>query len=103
MMHNISSVQLMRRQYLQLLDPEQLTLPSKDLLRLPKTQAMIYDGMLDSSKLNYPPPDRYRYRVLKRLVKALEESILDPEEDVCLFQVQFCYVHRAVPSPERKT
>lgn len=82
-MHSISPVQLMRRQYLQLLDPEQLTLPSKDLLRLPKTQAMIYDCMFDSSQSKHPPPDRYRYRVLKRLVKALEESILDPEEDVC--------------------
>jgi len=82
-MHNIEPVELLRRQYLQLLDPEQLTLPSMELLRLPETQARIYDGMFDESKIAYPPPARYIFRVLKRLVTALEEAIVNPEEDVC--------------------
>lgn len=82
-MHNIEPVELLRRQYLQLIDMEQLTLPPKDLLRLPETQARIYNCMFNESQIVYPPPDRYISRVLKRLVNALEEAIVDPEEDVC--------------------
>lgn len=55
-----------------------------ELLRMPKIQTEIYDGLFNENKTAYLPPDRYRYRVLKRLVNALEEAIEDPEEDVCL-------------------
>ncbi len=82
-MYKIEPVELLRRQYLQLMDPEQLTLPSKDLLRLPETQARMYSDMFNESKIFYPLPVRYRFRVLKRLVNALEDAIVDPEEDVC--------------------
>lgn len=75
-------VELLKRQYLQLIDPEQLELPCKELLRLPVTQARIFDEMFDESALVYSPPERYRFRVMKRLVNALEEAIEDPEEDV---------------------
>lgn len=78
----IAPVKLLKRQYLQLLEPEALTLPYKELLRLPGTQAEIYTDMLDESKIKYAPPERYRFRVLKRLVKALEDAIEEPEEDV---------------------
>ncbi len=78
----ITPVELLKRQYLQLIDPEKLTLPRKDLLKLPDTQAHIYNDMFDESRITYMPPERYRFRVLKRLVKALEDAIEDPEEDV---------------------
>jgi len=79
---DMESVELLRRQYLQLLDPEELAFPGPSLLRLPDVQARIYETMFEESKLQYAPPERYRFRVLKRLVKALEQSIEDPEEDV---------------------
>ena len=75
-------VELLKRQYLQLIDPEGLTLPRREVLRLPETQVQIYNDMFDESRLAYAPPERYRFRVLKRLVKALEDAIEDPEEDV---------------------
>lgn len=81
-MPQIDPVELLRRQYLQLLDPEQLRMPSMDLLRLSQTQADVYNGMFNESRVAFPPPDRYRFRVLKRLVKALEDAVVDPEEDV---------------------
>ena len=81
-MGSVQPVDLLKRQYLQLINPEQLTLPNKELLRLPEIQAQIYHSMFDDSVLNFAPPERYRLRVLKRLVNAIVEAILDPEEDV---------------------
>lgn len=85
MMDIISPVELLKRQYLQLTDPEELSLPRKEVVRLPDIQAQIYDDMFDESNIIYAPPERYRFRVLKRLVKALEDAIEDPEEDVGAF------------------
>ena len=85
MMNIISPVELLKRQYLQLTDPEELTLPRKEVLILPDIQAQIYNDMFDGSNIMYAPPERYRFRVLKRLVKALEDAIEDPEEDVGAF------------------
>lgn len=81
-MGTVHPVELLKRQYLQLIGPEQLTLPKKELLRSPEIQAQIYHSMFDDSVLSFAPPERYRLRVLKRLVNAIEEAILDPEEDV---------------------
>ena len=67
---------------MQLTDPEDLRFPSNDLLRLPDIQAQIYSSMFDEYSMTYAPPERYRFRVLRRLVKALENAIEDPEEDV---------------------
>ena len=85
MMNIIAPVELLKRQYLQLTDPEALTLPRKESLRLPDIQAQIYNDLFNESNIVYAPPKRYRFRVLKRLVKALEDAIEDPEEDVGAF------------------
>ena len=77
-------VELLKRQYLQMLHPEQLRMPPAELLRLAETQAQIYNAMFAEEEIAYPPPDRYRYRVLKLLMNALEGAIDDPEEDVRL-------------------
>ena len=82
-MIQIHPIELLRRQYLQLLDPEELTLPQAEMLRSPEIQAQIYRDMFNESLHIFLPPDRYRFRVLKRLIRALEEAIEDPEEDVC--------------------
>ena len=79
----IAPVELLKRQYLQLIEPEGLTLPPKEVLRLPETQTQIYNDMFNEPRLvDYALPERYKLRVLKRLVKALEDAIEDPEEDV---------------------
>ena len=75
-------MELLKRQYLQLIDPEELTLPLREFLILPETQSQIYNDLFDESRITYAPPERYRFRVLKRVVKALEDAVEDPEEDV---------------------
>ncbi|KAF6226245.1 hypothetical protein HO133_009111 [Letharia lupina] len=80
-MDDIAPVELLKRQYLQLIDPEELTLPLREFLILPETQSQIYNGLFDESRITYAPPERYRFRVLKRVVKALEDAVEDPEED----------------------
>lgn len=75
-------IDLLRRQYLQLVEPEQLTLPAIETLKSPDVQAKIFERLFNVGNLSFPPPDRYRFRVLKRIVRALEQSINDPDEDV---------------------
>lgn len=75
-------VELLRRQYLQLVDPEQLKMPAMGILRLPEAQAKIYDDIFNDKLRSFPSPKRYQFRVLKRIVDAVELSIVDPEEDV---------------------
>ena len=75
-------VELLRRQYLQLVDPNDLTIPGVETLRSSDLQAQIYDTMFNEANLRVSPPDRYRFRVLKKLVPAIEEAISNPEEDV---------------------
>lgn len=81
-MDGIAPMELLKRQYLQLIDPEELTLPLREFLILPETQSQIYNDLFDESRITYAPPERYRFRVLKRVVKALEDAVEDPEEDV---------------------
>ena len=98
-MERMDSVELLRRQYLQCLDPESLTLPKPELLRLPEIQSRIYSSMFDESKLDYTPPERYRFRVLKGIIAALEKAIEDPEEDVCHYSrhtISLCQNFRSV-------
>lgn len=93
--HRINPVELLRRQYLQCLSPESLALPKPELLRMPEVQNQLFSDMFDESRLLYPPPVRYRFRVLKRILAALEQAIEDPEEDVCTFlrAAPFCLSH----------
>lgn len=85
-------VELLRRQYLQLFDPNRLSLPSDTALRLPEVQAQIHATMF--AETDHAPPDRYQFRVLKRLIDHLQQVILDPEEDVwlslCFFISRYC-------------
>ncbi|MCJ1466534.1 hypothetical protein MMC07_005154 [Pseudocyphellaria aurata] len=74
-------MELLRRQYLQLIDPEQLQLPAKEILRLPEAQAKIFDDFFNDKFHSFLPPKRYKYRVLKKIVDTVEMSIVDPEED----------------------
>ena len=78
----MDEVDLLKRQYLQLIEPEKLTLPNLALTRMPSVQRRIYETLFEDGALLYSPPDRYKLRVLKKLVLSMEEAIADPEEDV---------------------
>lgn len=76
-------VQLNRfcRQYLQL--QLELDYPAEEYLRKDAFQEAIYYTVFDESVIEHPPPPRYQLKVLKELVKRIEQSIQDWEEDVC--------------------
>lgn len=73
-----------------MLEPEKLILPSLEELRLPRTQADIFNVMFNRDNLPFTPPIRYQFRVLKKIIGALEKSIIDPDEDVC-FPLLNCF------------
>ena len=81
-MEELDPVELLRRQYFQCLDPESLSLPKAELLRLPDTQNQVFSCMFDEAVIKFAPPVRYRFRVLKKIIHAIEEAIEDPDEDV---------------------
>lgn len=81
---SLQRVELLRRQYLQMLEPDKLALPNSEELILPHTQAYIFATMFNSESVSFVPSVRYQFRVLKKIIAALEKSIVDPEEDVCL-------------------
>ena len=82
-MIELGPVDRLRRQYLQCLDPVHLILPERGYLKHPKVQKEIYNRLFIESAVTYLPPERYRFRVLKRIVTALENAVDDPDEDVC--------------------
>ena len=83
-------VELLKRQFFQLVNPDELTLPPKDLLRRPDIQAQIHECMFRTEGVRLPPPPkRYQSRVLKLLVREIEESIEDPNEDVREYAFRF--------------
>ena len=75
-------IELLRRQYLQLLEPEMLAIPSPAMLRRPDVQRQLYERMFRSDNLMFVPNSRYQLRVLKKLITRIENTISDPEEDV---------------------
>lgn len=73
---------LFRRQYLQLFEPDFLAWPPKSLLRDAGVQQWLYKHCFDTDTNPHLPSDRYRLRVLKPLVRKVEQAIEDPEQDV---------------------
>jgi phosphatidate phosphatase PAH1 len=72
------SIDKLAAQYFQLVELQQLALPPGPVLIQPAVQAALYENAV------FPiPPDSYRSRVLKQILSRIEESITDPEEDVC--------------------
>ncbi|PGH06251.1 hypothetical protein GX51_02448 [Blastomyces parvus] len=72
---------LLVAQYLQLLEPQRLSIPAHNVLIRPAVQQLIYQRMFDEAHVWPIPPLGYRIRVLKMLISKLEESISNPEED----------------------
>lgn len=77
-------IELYRRQYFQLIDPQHLAVPHLDVLRLPQVQEEIYSKMFSGESVPFLPPPRFRFRVLKALIDILHEGFQDPEEHVSL-------------------
>ncbi|TKX22800.1 hypothetical protein C1H76_4834 [Elsinoe australis] len=75
------SVRVFSRQVLQLVLEKDLKWPAAEHLRQPQNQQYVYNRCFNSSGRRALGPSRYRYGVLRNLIKKIEASILDPEED----------------------
>lgn len=73
-----------RNQYLQL--HGNILYPSENFLRDADFQEAMYSEIFQDGTLKHPPPKRYQLRILKELLRRIEESITDWEE-----QVSFSY------------
>lgn len=76
------SIRVLVAQYFQLVDPQNLSIPPGSILVQPQVQAALYERMFEET-LTPLPPATYRTRVLKLILARIEESLTDPEEDVC--------------------
>lgn len=68
------------RQYLQV--TFELDYPAEEHLRNDAFQQRIYSIVFSEDVIHTPPP-RYQLRVLKELVKRIEKSIQDWDEEAC--------------------
>ncbi|KAI0006438.1 S-adenosyl-L-methionine-dependent methyltransferase [Xylariaceae sp. FL0662B] len=76
-----SQLLLLRRQYMQLFEPDFLAWPPPQLLKNTDVQRWLYKHLFDASRNPKLPPQRYRMRVLKQLIAKIEKAIKDPEYD----------------------
>lgn len=79
-------VRLLRRQYLQLVEPSAFSFPtSPSILHSPGFQSALYIALFAPAAVPNPPPERYTTRVLKRLIALLSsvpESASGIEQEV---------------------
>jgi len=79
------NLRVLRRQYFQVVNLEGLKWPDANILKTSAVQTWIYENLFDLDTVKSRPPERYQFRVLKKLVSIIEGAIDDPEEDVCRF------------------
>ncbi|KAL8690129.1 MAG: hypothetical protein Q9218_004361 [Villophora microphyllina] len=72
---------LFRRRYFQTEEPSDLTFPSPRFLKDPRLQQWVYETMFKEEEGAVLPHSRYKFRVLKQLMRILESAMEDPEED----------------------
>lgn len=79
-LHCQRQLNLFRRQYLQL--QVDVRYPDPQCLRQEIFQRFLEQGLFEEDSVEYQPPKRYQIRVLKELIKRIEASITDWEEEV---------------------
>ncbi|KAI9791717.1 MAG: hypothetical protein M1816_003527 [Peltula sp. TS41687] len=87
----LDALELFRRQYLQLLPPEQTTLPSCSIIKDPAFQDGLYEKIFSTESQKYQPPDRYKLRILKMVISTIEAGFDDPDEDVISDDLMSCF------------
>lgn len=78
------------RQYMQQIN--ELSYPPGPLLLKPDVQTCLYRYFFDASQNKFLPPTRYQTKVLRQIIKEIERSMKDPEEDVGQLQRSACYL-----------
>ena len=80
-------LKLFRRQYLQL--QADLNYPGPECLRQDSVQQALLEGIFSDTALTHEPPQRYQLRILKELVRRIEASVTDWEEEVGIYLYSF--------------
>jgi hypothetical protein len=80
-------LKIFRRQYLQL--QVKITYPAPDSLRQEVFQQTLYDRVFAEGAVEHHPPERYQLKVLKELMRRIESSITNWDEEVCTFPIVF--------------
>jgi hypothetical protein len=81
-LHCQRQLNLFRRQYFQL--QVAIRYPDPQCLRQEIFQQLLHAELFDEGTAEYQPPHRYQIRVLKELIRRIEESITDWQEEVCI-------------------
>jgi hypothetical protein len=68
------------RQYMQVI--EDVTYPPATLLLHQDVQDCLYRYFFDSGRNKFLPPAKYQAKILKHIIREIEKSCKDPEEDV---------------------
>jgi hypothetical protein len=71
------------RQYLQL--HLKLDYPDAEYLCYAAFQEALYVRLFQKDSIQHPPPNSYQFRVLKELVKRIEQSIQNWDEEVSVY------------------
>ncbi|KAI0142616.1 putative methyltransferase-domain-containing protein [Hypoxylon sp. NC0597] len=91
---------LLRRQYMQLFEPDFLAWPPPKFLKGKDVQKWLYRYMFDQSRNPRLPPEGYQMHVLKQLISKIEKVAGNPEDEVSN-ELRECYTSfmtREVPS-----
>jgi hypothetical protein len=78
--HCQHQLQRFRSQYLQL--QQNVQFPEEECLRQESFQEAMVETVFAETASPYQPPLRYQYRVLKELMRRIESSIIDWEDQV---------------------
>ena len=101
------ALSLFCRQYLQLVPPPSLILPPAPILSSPTFQSTLYTTTFAPNALPQPPPPRYTYTILKRLITALESATsVSPDLEIDSDLIDSYTTHllsppRAIPPTDR--
>ncbi|OTA94002.1 hypothetical protein M434DRAFT_395069 [Hypoxylon sp. CO27-5] len=91
---------LLRRQYMQLFEPDFLAWPPPKFLKATDVQKWLCRYMFDPSRNPRLPPEGYQMLVLKQLISKIEKVTGNPEDEVST-ELKACltsFMTRAVPS-----
>ncbi|OTB04625.1 hypothetical protein M426DRAFT_11511 [Hypoxylon sp. CI-4A] len=97
---------LVRRQYMQLFEPDFLAWPSPKYLKDTDIQKWLYKYLFDPRRNPRLPPASYQVRVLEQLIAKINKTIHNTEEDAILGELATCleaFVARGVPSESQTT
>ncbi|KAF3067463.1 Protein-lysine N-methyltransferase efm3 [Daldinia childiae] len=82
---------LLRRQYMQLFEPDFLAWPPAKFLKNDDVQKWLYKHLFDENGNSRLPPESYQVRVLKQLITKVKKVIPSSEQDEVSKELTTCF------------